>query len=160
MLSYKVISRRVSKYKGWGNDANKHCPETKRLCMNNRRRLRKRIFHKTFDGVLLTNSEVCNLCRTLAKYIAYGLRQFEQKEILSLPYSREHFSKDAENETVSYTWLTEKHWRNIIKEMIWTFDQIAVYAKGPSSMQEFEKYIERRQNGLDLFAKYFRDLFI
>ena len=128
--------------------------------MNNRRRLRKRIFYKTFDGVLLTNSEVCNLCDTLAKYIAGGLRQFEQKEILSLPYSKEHFSKDAENETISYTWLTEKQWRNIIKEMIWAFDQIAMYAKGPSSKQEFEKYVERRQNGLDLFAKYFRDLFI
>ena len=128
--------------------------------MNNRRRLRKRLLSENTDITKLTNHEICNLCNTLAKYIADGLRQFELKEILSLPYSKEHFTSDTEHETVIYTVLTEKQWRNIIKEMIWTFDQIAMYAKGPSSEQEFEKYFKRRQNGLNLFAKYFRDLFI
>lgn len=128
--------------------------------MNNRRRMRKRLFYRNFDGVLLTNSKICNLRDTLARYIADGLRQFEMKDILSLPYSKEQCTNDTEHSTVSYTVLTEKQWRNIIKEMIWTFDQIAMYAKGPPSEREFKIYYERRQKGLDLFAKYFLDLFI
>ena len=55
--------------------------------------------------------------------------------------------------------MTMEKWGEILDEMIWTFDHIS--NKSISFGQDMNKEIQDRvQNGLNLFAKYFRSLWL
>ena len=151
--------------------------------MNNRKR--QKIKH--IRGAKLSKLQIWNLHQTLAAYIAGGLRQFMNREIYGFPSDLE---KDAEVDPDGSIAMNE--WRNILKEMLWSFDQIARNEYPPSMkwcLQQYKtlesqgisatdiclnpsilpdlpmniykadmRHSDRLQHGIDLFAKYFFDL--
>ena len=150
--------------------------------MNNRKRQKLKHMH----GVKLSKLQIWNLRQTLAVYIAGGLRQFMNREIYGFPSNLE---KDADVDPDGSIAMEE--WRNILKEMLWSFEQIAFDADTPAMRWYGEQYDvlieqgvsaneilfesklpdfplniyqteiehgERLQHGIDLFAKYFLDL--
>lgn len=52
----------------------------------------------------------------------------------------------------------EKKWHEILDKMIWSFEQITKDDVLAVDVKNYKKYQERIQEGLDLFAKYFRSL--
>lgn len=62
--------------------------------------------------------------------------------------------------------LGHKQWQNILDKMIWSFEQMTVrdrdhqfHKKGKGfNQKEYKEYYERIQEGLDLFGKYYTNL--
>mgnify|MGYP001485994660 CR=1 FL=1 len=54
--------------------------------------------------------------------------------------------------------LNEKSWIDIQNKMIWSFEQIRDESQWDIPADEWEEYNAKVQEGLDLFAKYFRSL--
>lgn len=94
----------------------------------------------------VTNEECWGLDLTLAKYILPRLIRF--KEINQISYPNE-FKNSGE-------------WHRILDKMIFAFDIISnnkeCYLENIKWYEMNIKKSEKIQEGLDLFAKYFRDL--
>lgn len=150
--------------------------------MNNRRRQKL----KFTRGPRLSKLQIWNLRQTLAVYIAGGLRQFMNREIHGFPSELER----SEDEDADGS-LAMEEWRSILREMLWSFEQIASDSVTPAMKwygEQYDALIEqgesaneiifesklpelplniyqadvshgnRLQHGVDLFAKYFMDL--
>ena len=87
----------------------------------------------------ITDSEIWGLNYTLAKYILPRLKRFKE---LYNSYSFE---------------LTGTKWEEILDKMIWSFDYI-IKENDSNELLETMKEVIRCQEGLDLFSKYFRNL--
>ena len=90
---------------------------------------------KKKKNLSIPNSEIWGLNYTLAKYILPRLKRFKE---VCCSYPCE---------------LTETEWKEILNKMIWSFQYIIKF-----DFIEEEEVDEQCQEGLDLFAKYFRDL--
>lgn len=83
--------------------------------------------------------EVWGLYDTLAKYILPRLHKFKEVNVNSYPQG---FSSIEE-------------WHNTIDKMIWSFE---IVIKDDWSTRDALADIKRYEEGMALFAKYFRDL--
>ncbi len=84
-----------------------------------------------------TRRELWNLDTTLAKVIHDVLVQFKGTGIHGYP--------DSAGD--------EEHWNEILDKMIWSFEALT-----RCGLDNFEADQVKIQEGLDLFAKHFRDL--
>ena len=89
----------------------------------------------------VTISELWGLDYTLAKYILPRLIKFKE---------------NAEGHPSNITW---EEYLVVLNKMIWSFDYIIKDDSG-LDFGELKKNDDRCQEGLDLFAKYFRSLWI
>jgi len=92
-----------------------------------------------------SDEELWNLDCTLAEYILPRLKAFKEY----------HGSYPPD--------LTSKKWNKKLDEMIWAFDAILHEEETMPAIDGGEKvkliaYYKRRQKGLNLFSKYFMDL--
>ncbi|MBR3623191.1 MAG: hypothetical protein IKN43_07600 [Selenomonadaceae bacterium] len=151
--------------------------------MNNRKRQKL----KNTRGVKLNKLQIWNLRQTFATYIAGGLRQFMNRNIYGYPSDLERNEKEDPDGSIAM-----QEWRAILKEMLWSFEQIANDMKDTPTMKWYGerykilrnqgisdidillssklpdiprdiyqadiKHGERLPHGIDLFAKYFLDL--
>ena len=98
------------------------------------KRLRKK------KGLLISYQEMWSLDYTLAKYILPRLKKF--KEVCcGYPCP-----------------LTEDEYEEILNKMIWSFDYIV--KEEIHTIEEKEKLDKQCQEGLNLFAEYFRSLWL
>ena len=117
--------------------------------MNKRIRQKKKL-----TGYRFSKKDLWSLDLTIAKFCAEGIRQFIQMKRYGYPCD-----------------LTPEKWEEVLKEIHWSLDSIANefinspweenYRKGiePAFDREKEKaYNERIYHGLNLFIKYFEDL--
>ena len=115
----------------------------------NQRRRQKLKAQKTPQ---FTDVQIWNLDRTLARYIASGLRQFLAQNLHGTPcdFSNSSHRLDGENSE-------EMHeWRRLLEKMRWSFEEVAGDFE-EKSLGDTE-YRAKVQEGIDLFAKYFLDL--
>src|SRR5574344_1751322 len=98
------------------------------------KRLRKK------KGLLISDNDIWSLDYTLAKYILPRLKRFKQINRSSYPSFE----------------LTKTEWKEILNKMIWSFDYI-IKNNESNELLEIEKENKQCQEGLDLFAKYFRN---
>lgn len=119
---------------------------------------RKRQLKKLYQGI--TDEDCWNLHIFLARIIVQGLQRFQKVNIHTYP-------SDCENIEM---------WHLKIDEMIWSFHQVASgYDKSPISqwskshtqrgikmpieiLDKDRDYQQKVQGGIDLFSKYFTDL--
>lgn len=117
--------------------------------MNKRIRLKKKL-----TGYSFSKKDLWCLDNTLAKFCAEGIRQFIKMKRNSYPGD-----------------LSPEKWEEVLKKIHWSLDSIANdYVNHPwkerarngtkpvSDRDEAVAYDKRIKNGLDLFAKYFHDL--
>jgi hypothetical protein len=90
----------------------------------------------------ITSEEVWDLDYTLAKYILPRLIKFKKVNTMSHP---QEFNGMEE-------------WHNVIDKMIWSFDKHLREDFNWRSRTTLQKEIDRYNEGLDLFAKHFGDL--
>ena len=150
--------------------------------MNNRRRQKL----KYTKGTKLTKLQIWNLRQTFAVYIAGGLRQFMNREINGFPSDLlKDDDENADHEAAAEEWrdiLEKMIWsfESIARHedtpvMKWYLHKCALLEKEGFSAEEilFESKLptppapvwkmdiehgKRLQHGIDLFAKYFLDL--
>lgn len=91
-------------------------------------------FQRMFRG--WDDADTWALDCTLAAFLAPRLRRFKE---LTNGYPNS---------------LTEQEWDNILDELIWTFEFIGSDAYWESNPENYE----RMERGLDLFRKYFNEL--
>lgn len=88
----------------------------------------------------------------LAVHIANELRAFKKYNVNSLPH--EFYKEEGDNGT--------KEWHDVVDKMIYSFDQIARDYPNCEEMDvkssEYKAYQAKIDEGLNLFAKYFRNL--
>lgn len=94
---------------------------------------------KKKKNLSIPNSEIWGLNYTLAKYILPRLKRFKE---VCCSYPCE---------------LTETEWKEILNKMIWSFQYI-IKNDESNELLEIMKENEQCQEGLNLFAKYFRNL--
>lgn len=94
---------------------------------------------KKKKNLSIPNSEIWGLNYTLAKYILPRLKRFTE---VCCSYPCE---------------LTETEWKEILNKMIWSFQYI-IKNDESNELLEIMKENEQCQEGLDLFAKHFRNL--
>lgn len=140
----------------------------------NKRQRKKFLLKDVKKPPKLKYGQLCNLFPIMSIYIANFLRQFLDKGILTHPCFAPltpEYKSDSED---------LKKWRLIVEKMFWAFNQIAegypdnpyeIWLNKKISGKEFlslnapaeilaeeEKYFTKIQEGINLFAKYFRDL--
>jgi hypothetical protein len=95
---------------------------------------------------IFSESQIKNLDTELSKVIYYALRDFRDK------------TEDVESQSVE--------WCSILEKMIWTFKTLAQERENGyddldgDTMQELVREHKRISEGLDLFSKYYRNLYI
>ena len=108
-----------------------------------------------------------NLDIYLAKVIAKELKAYEEAAV-GVP-SCFCYDKDFNEIPIE---KAEKRWHKVLKKMIWSFDEIAKdhpnsfctkfneYKKPEDFKKAADRYDERIDEGLKLFAEYFQSLWI
>ena len=123
--------------------------------MNKRLRKKRGIYTKFSD------KDVWNLDWTIAQFVLPRLKRYKQVK-QCVPGRLCTFQKGALCETDSI-----ERWNKLLDAMIWSFEQIVDDSQEPlvQEGEEFEDFCKRHQiwenklqYGLDVFAKYFRDL--
>ena len=98
------------------------------------------------------DQELWDLSTSLSKYILPRLKAFREMERWGVPGSicTKHHATGG----------NAKEWNKIIDKMIWSFEEVIDEKRFPKKMnpESIKKYIDRKQEGLDLFAKYFESL--
>lgn len=90
----------------------------------------------------ITNEEVWGLDITLAKYILPRLIKFKTINTMSRPSEFKNLEE----------------WHNVIDKMIWSFDEHLKNDFPLSNSPDFKEQVDRYEEGLQLFAKHFGDL--
>ena len=85
------------------------------------------------------NEELYNLDITIAKFVLPRLQEFKNN-LFGTPYP-----------------LTKEEYNDILDKMIWSFD---IISRGDHIIMDDDENDKRVQEGLDLFAKYFRNLWM
>jgi len=93
-----------------------------------------------------------SLDHTLALVILPALRKFKEDN------TGHPCGISSEADPVCGKCECEKEWHTILDKMIWSFEQIADDVIDYHSSDEYKKYNDRVQEGLELFGKYFRSL--
>lgn len=122
--------------------------------------MNKRIRKKKGIYTTFKDSEWYNLDYTVAKFILPRLRKFEEKT-LSCPVLFDDNGEMIPLEKANVIW------HKALKKMIWSFEQIVNDSSpdpnwckeyGLNFISETQKWNDQVQEGINLFAKYFRDL--
>lgn len=133
--------------------------------MNKRLKKKRGIYTKFKD------KETWSLDYTIAQFILPRLIRYKKLNngVPGIFFIDEE-GNDHIMDTDNYTEIASKKWNDTLDKMIWSFDEIVTEKNEPmfhSDMDEEEKkkwlsdlqiYSDKIQEGLDLFAKYFRDL--
>ena len=85
------------------------------------------------------DEELYNLDITIAKFILPRLKEFKNN-LFGIPYP-----------------LTKEEYNDILDKMVWSFD---IISRGDHIIMDDNENDKRVQEGLDLFAKYFRNLWM
>lgn len=114
--------------------------------------------------IKVTRKDCYNLDSVLAKVILASLKKFIKINIGAPNIADEEVPdrlsrKNAKPRKSEYTVDSNhfKRWKWVLKEMIWSFEQIAADL---DITVESKEHIERVDNGLRLFGKYFRSLWL
>lgn len=111
--------------------------------------------------------DLWNVDGTLAQIILPVLRKFKEKangypgELL--PTHLESYSEEVQNEMWK---AAEEEWDKILDSMIWSFEAIidardlCFFENGEYNFEKQRARDKKVQKGVDLFAKYFRALWI
>lgn len=127
--------------------------------MNKRIRKKRGIYTKFKD------KETWYLDVVIAQFILPRLKRFKKLNN-GIPTSLFFDGEDYHINDETYTEQASKKWDTILDEMIWTFEQLAYDSspdkKDSESWDEYkvrcQQWTNNVEHGLQLFAKYFRDL--
>ncbi len=100
-------------------------------------------------------SELWGLNSTLGAIISSYLREFKKASGYSGATPGSFCVQQADRRVVdvSNAW---KQWKETLDKMIWSFEQ---YSRADDGFHRVsEEYLDRVQEGVDLFAKYYSDL--
>ena len=115
--------------------------------------------HERFISVEIDNHDTWDLFTTLGEVILPALKKFKEKNIGGVNVANEDLPEQLHSET---SWHVR--WDYILDKMIWAFENVLddewefdLYNEDRNLYEEKHKEI---QKGLELFGKYYRDLWI